>query len=135
MIKFEQILNVETMTLRDCIWLERGCEGAWDKATPDDQIRAVKNGQAYMFRVSGDVEGIFVIAIGDRATKKLVITALAGRGMIKNFPELYRKVKELCKSTGASALYGFVSRKGLKKLYAKYSGLESKAEIFLEEFT
>jgi hypothetical protein len=135
MIKFEQIIDPVTMTLRDCIWLERGCEGAWDKATPDDQIRAVKNGQAYMFRVSGDMEGIFVLAIGDKKSKRLVITALAGRGMIKNFGEFYSKVKDLCKSAGAKALYGFVSREGLKRLYNKHTTARSKAELFLENLS
>jgi len=134
MIKFEQI-SVENLTETDLFWLQRGCENAWDKATPADQIEGVKNGSAFFFRVTGDMEGVFVLSIGNKKERILMMTALAGTGMIRHFEEFYQKVRSLCQKAGAKQLCGFVARPGLQLLYRNKTTALPKAVLFVEDLT
>jgi len=134
MIELEQI-SPSKMTERDAHWLQRGCEGAWDKATASDQVAAVNNGSAFLFRISGDMEGIIVLAIGNKRDRSILITALAGKGLFEHFPEFYQKVRELCKLVGAKTLYGFVNRPGLKLVYQRKTTARAAATLFVEDLT
>ena len=134
MIKLTQI-KPEKMTDADRFWLKRGCEGSWDKATPQEQIDGVNSGIAFMFRIEGNMKGIIVLAIGNREKKSIIVTALAGKGMMENFSEFYSEVKNLCKSVGARTLYGFVSRPGLKLTYQRKTTAVPAATLFVEDLT
>lgn len=134
MMRAKQIL-FDQITKEDLFWISKGCAGAWDKATVEDQLEAIKNGYAWLFRVSGDMSGVFVLAMGNRKDRSLSLTALAGRGMIKNFEEFYSLVKQVCKKAGAKSLFGFVSREGLKRIYDRRTKAKPKATLFVEDLT
>ena len=131
MMQFEQI-KPDQLLPADYYWLARGCEGSHDGATSQHQVEAAIKGNAFIFRVSGDMEGIFVLSVGDRELREVVMTALAGKGMTKHFDEFYFKVKELCKGTDCKRLSGFVSRPGLKRLYERRTQAKAKATLFVD---
>ena len=59
-------MKVEELTPADHMWLMLGCRDAFDGATSKDQLNAALQGNAFIFRVSGDMTGIFVLAIHSR---------------------------------------------------------------------
>lgn len=115
--------------------LERGCSGSYDKATAADQINAALKGQAWIFDISGDAKGIFVLARGNVAERELVMTALAGANVLGKFPEVYKAVRDLCKNAGARRLIGYVSRPGLASVYRKRTKAIPVATLFSEDLT
>jgi hypothetical protein len=134
MMRFEE-LNPAKLSNSDIALLEQGCAGSHDKATAKHQVDAALNGSAYIFRSTGDFDGIFVLSIGNRYMKELVMTALAGKGMIKHFPEFYSEVKKLCIKAGTKRLSGFVSRPGLKRLYLHHTAATPRATLFVDDLT
>lgn len=132
MINLDQI-KVSDMTEADKKWLEKGCEGAWDKATAEDQLNAVATNSAWLFRLTGDVEGILVLARGNIARREITITAVAGKGFIRNFPAVYGQIRELVRKSGSKQLSGFVTREGLIALYKNRTRAKPVATLFVEE--
>lgn len=117
----------------DIKWLEKGCKGSWDGNTKEDQLRAVSSKTAWAFRVSGDAEGVFVIARGNVKDRELIVTALGGRGFIKHFKEIYNQIKGIAKKNGAKKLSWFASRRGLVRIYAERMKVHLAAVLFVEE--
>lgn len=134
MIKIEQ-LNPKELSNDDVSLIERGCAGSYDKANAGDQIAAATGGNAWIFRFfrdDGTVKGIFVLSRGNVAEREVIMTALAGKGLISNFPEVYSEVKKLCKSVHAKRLIGYVSRPGLASIYRKRTKAIPVATLFSE---
>lgn len=117
----------------DMALLERGCSGAYDKATAKDQVQAAKQGDAWIFEITGSAEGLFVLGRGNPEEKEIVMTALAGKNVISRFPEVYKAVTDLCKSVGAKRLIGYVSRPGLASVYRKRTKALPVATLFSED--
>jgi len=128
-----RMLDPFKLELEDVFLIDEGCKGSWDKANAYHQINAARNKNAWIFKFTGDAEGIFVFARGN-TEKELTMTALAGKGFFKHFDEIYSAAKTLAKRAGARRMTGYVSRPGLKRLYERRSGGTPVATLFLEEF-
>lgn len=129
MIRIERVL---TPSEADVKWLEKGCKGSWDGNTKDDQLAAVAEKRCWLFRVSGDAEGVFVIGRGNIKDRELIVTALGGKGFIKHFKEIYSQIKAIAKKNGAKKLSWFASRRGLVRIYAERMKVHLAAVLFVE---
>jgi hypothetical protein len=106
----------EELTDSDIRWLVKGCEGSHDGCTPLQQVDAALTGWAAIFRISGDAEGIVVMDYG-RDRKNAVITALAGKGLLRHFDAVHKQILATAAAAGASKVSGYVTRVGLATLY------------------
>jgi len=132
MIEIKQ-LDAKNLSAEDMDLLQKGCYGSYDKANSEDQIKAALLGQAWIFRFSGDASGVFVLSRGNAMEKELVMTALAGKGLIKHFTEVYHEIITLAKSVGTKRLIGYVSRPGLASIYKHKTRARPVATLFSED--
>jgi hypothetical protein len=132
MIEIKQI-SPKDLSDEDLALLELGCSGSYDKATAKDQLKAALGGFAWIFKFTGSANGLFVLARGNVAEREIVMTAVAGKGLIRNFSEVYTEVKKLVKSVGAKRLIGYVSRPGLAATYRRKTRALPVATLFSEE--
>lgn len=118
------------LTARDIFWLALGCKNSIDEGLRAvDQVDSALAGRSGIYRVSGDAEGIFVLT---QDGKKMLITALAGKGFLKFFSEVHEGILTAASACGASSVAGFVTRKGLALAY-KTKTQARFAEYFEEE--
>ena len=134
MIKIEQ-LDPKKLSPEDLVLLEKGCYGSYDKATVKDQVAAAGAGSAWIFRFSGDATGVFVLARGNAEERELVMTALAGKGLIRHFTEVYSEITNLVRNVGTRRLVGYVSRPGLASIYKNKTKARPVATLFSEDLT
>lgn len=132
MIKIEQV-QLKDITEEDVKWLERGCLGAWDKTSVKNQVEAIRQHAAWLFRISGDAKGVFVLAIQNRDEKILCMTAMAGQDILRHFAEIYEQIIGICKRSDTKTLVGWVHRPGLQKVYREHTKGKAVAVAFAEE--
>lgn len=133
MIKVEQIKGA--LNGEDLHWLQKSCEKAWDGNTPEILLNSIAAGQSWLFRVSGDAEGVFVLTRGNPAKRELIVSALGGKGFIKSFPEIFSKIKALAKSNGSKKLSWFASRRGHVEMYSKRMKSKIAAVLYVEDLS
>lgn len=118
MIKME-LVQPENLTEADIVWLFKGSVCAHDDATATDQVKAALNGNAGIFRISGDAQGIVVLQPGDNKTT--TITCLAGQGFVKHFKDVHKAILATAAAAGATRVNGYATRAGLQALYLKHT--------------
>lgn len=129
MIKVEPII-FDSLSDSDLEWLLVSCKRCWEDVEPIEYIKNAAEGRCVIYRVSGDAEGIFVLArYGDKA----MIEALAGRGFLKHMSEVHDGILDAARKLGAKKVQGYVSRMALAKLYDQKTKGRQVAAVYVED--
>lgn len=135
MIKVERVI-AKDLTAEDIRWLVISCQASYDGATAVEIAEAARDGAVGIHRLSGDVEGIFVLEPQVLKGKPgLKIIGLAGRGLLRNFCAVHDKICTTAKACGGEFVSGFVGRGALAALYKKQTSAKMVATVFVEDLT
>lgn len=122
-VKLEDLTDVELGLLVDY------CRKCFEPLSYQDLVGRVRNGSAVIYRYSGVTSGIFILATGDNG---LYVETVAGKGAVKHFDEIYRKIRVVATAAGAKNLYSFISRPSLRRLYDRKTDAEPVATLYRE---
>lgn len=110
------------------------CNTCWKPFPIEDVIKRVQSGGACIYRVQGpEVKGIVILALSE--DNDLYIETVAGKGMVRNFKEVYDAIKQVALSCGAKEIYSYVGRPSLKRLYERRTKATLVAELYKESLT
>ena len=127
-IKVEQV-QPTLITNEDISWLVLGCARSIDGVQAVDLVSSALAGGSGIYRMSGDVQGVFVLTrLGDRAE----ITSIAGKGLLKYFSDVHELILATAAGMGFKSVAGYVARPGLAKAY-KTQTKARFAEYFIED--
>lgn len=105
-------------------------EKCFESFSFDDLVERVRNGLACVYRVTGDSQGIIILSLGNDG---IYVDTVAGTNMVRNFEEVYKKIKVIAAASGARKLYSFASRPSLARLYDQHTQAAPVATLYREE--
>lgn len=123
------IVKPENLTREELILLLRYTQKCWKPLPVEDLIYRVRQGVACIYRISGEVSGLFVLAFSDG---DFYIETVAGAGVVRHFDQVFEKIKETARAAGARELFGYVARPALEKLYRQHTTAQPVATLWKE---
>lgn len=129
------MIKVDAVKLRDlCLdelkLLVKYKEKCFEHVRDDDLVHKELDGTACVYRISGDIQGIMILSLGNDG---IYIDTVAGKNIVANFAELYKKIKVIAAASGARRLYSFVDRPGLARVYDRQTNSAPVATLYREE--
>ena len=123
-------VRLEDLDHEELTLLVRYCKKCFEPLPFEDLVSRVLSGMACIYRFTGDCTGIFILARGDGG---LYIETVAGEKIVKNFDALYDKIKTTAAACGARAIYSYVSRPALERLYERRAKGRRLATLWKED--
>jgi len=112
-------------------WLIEGCAAIkYTEMVPVEQYHRVYEGEAAIYRVSGDAQGIILTSINKNC---LYVEMLSGVGFIKHFFAIREQIMIIARSVGLERISGFVQSTALARLYDRRTRAKRAAVLYVEE--
>lgn len=127
-----ELIFPQHLTSVDIRWLVISARKGWDGVQAQDLVDAAIAGTAGIYRLSGEVEGIFVL---EPKGDEVRIIGLAGRGFLKHFQEVHKIICDTAKGCGGRRVTGLVARGALATLYQEHTSAKVAAVVIAEDLT
>lgn len=123
-VKLEELTNGELSLIASY------CRECYEPVSLEDFVNRVRNRDAAVYRFEGDSVGIFVLS---RGSDGLYVETVAGQNVVKHFEEIHQKVRMVAAAAGAKALYSYVARPALQRLYDRKTKARPVATLYKEK--
>lgn len=118
------------MTEADSYWLaDCAVRTTWRKVLARQVYNSALKGEVGLYRISGGAEGLLIV---DKDEDMLIVTSLAGKGLLREMQAIREKLLVLAASFGCSKLAGYIERPGLWKLFQAKTPAKPTMIMFVE---